>query len=291
MYVKSLKVTKILQQKAPSEPSIHTNTTDRPVTELMSASKKPKLVPPSTTSTTSPAQHVPKRTLDMRDGLGVYIQHPELNPEGAVISYDSSFVVIRDKYPKASVHLLLLPRDPELWFQHPLDALSTNPELLEDVKRRVDELKLLVASELRRLYGAESASDAPYQAALEGLMSTSDPPPPGPERDAQLPAGRDWVSEVRAGVHTHPSMNHLHIHVFSRDMHSPFMKHKKHYLSFNTSFLVGLDELPMAQHDGRRHPGDWPSWDMRCWRCGRQFPGFAKLKRHLEEEWEAWKKE
>jgi aprataxin len=230
----------------------------------------------------------------MRDGLGIYISHPEQNPENAVISYDSSFVVIRDKYPKSSVHLLLLPRDPELWYQHPLDALSTNPALLAEVKKRVEDLKVLVASELRRLYGSESVSDAPYQSALENLMSspssTDSPPPTGPQRNAQLPPGRNWLSEVRAGVHTHPSMNHLHIHVFSRDMHSPFMKHKKHYLSFNTSFLVGLDELPMGADDARRRPGDWPNWEMRCWRCGRQF-GFARLKRHLEEEWEVWRKE
>ncbi|KAF2651414.1 HIT-like protein [Lophiostoma macrostomum CBS 122681] len=257
----------------------------------MSATKKPQPKPKPASPTPPSIQHATKRTFDMRDGLGVYIEHPELNPEGLVISHDPSYVVIRDKYPKSSVHLLLLPRDPALWYQHPLDALSNNPALLADIRQRVDELKVLVASELRRLYGGESATDAPYQTALEELMSTSsDPPPPGPERDARLPAGRDWLSEVRAGVHTHPSMNHLHIHVFSRDMYSACMKHKKHYLSFNTSFLVGLDELPLGEHDARRHPGDWPNWDMRCWRCGERF-GFAKLKRHLEEEWEAWKKE
>lgn len=36
-----------------------------------------------------------------RDGLGIYIQYPERNPEGRVIEYDDEFVVIQDKYPKA----------------------------------------------------------------------------------------------------------------------------------------------------------------------------------------------
>lgn len=257
----------------------------------MSASKKPK--PSTTPDTVLTPPTKPKLTFDLRDGLGIYIQHPERNPEGLVVSYDDDFVVIRDKYPKASVHLLLLPRDPELWYEHPLDALSTNSGLLVEVKKRCEDLKVLVASELRRMYGQDSAADAPYQAALEELMSSAEVVPSAtPERDLLLPSGRDWSQDVKVGVHIHPSMNHLHIHIFSRDMHSPCMKHKKHYLSFNSSFLVGLDELPLAEDDGRRRPGDWPSWDMRCWRCGRGFGNrFKALKRHLEEEWEVWRKE
>jgi len=36
-----------------------------------------------------------------RDGLGVYIDNPEANPEGRVVEYDDEFVVITDKFPKA----------------------------------------------------------------------------------------------------------------------------------------------------------------------------------------------
>jgi aprataxin len=32
--------------------------------------------------------------------------------------------------------------------------------------------------------------------------------------------------------------------------------------------------------------------DLVCWRCGKGFGGrFAELKRHLEEEFEAWRAE
>ena len=41
------------------------------------------------------------RSLDPRDGLGVYIEDPQANPEGRVVEYDDEFVVINDKYPKA----------------------------------------------------------------------------------------------------------------------------------------------------------------------------------------------
>ena len=87
-------------------------------------------------------------------------------------------------------------------------------------------------------------------------------------------------------------MNHMHVHILSEDMHSPCLKHKKHYLSFNSSFFVDVDDFPLEEGSPRFHPGDWPSWDMKCWRCGENYQNkFAKLKGHLEEEFEAWKKE
>ncbi|KAL5408878.1 hypothetical protein PMIN03_006280 [Paraphaeosphaeria minitans] len=226
-----------------------------------------------------------------RNGLGIYMQYPERNPEGRVIEYDDEFVVIQDKYPKASVHLLLLPRDPNLTLEHPLVTLSNNPAFLAKIKPRVDRLKLLAARELRRRYGSSSTSDAPYQRALEDVMGRPDPPPLE-ERDSLLPQGRDWSREIISGVHTHPSMNHLHIHVLSRDMHSPWLNKKNHYLSFNTSFLVGLEEFPLEEGSPRFHLGDWLSWDMKCWRCEKNFRNkFRALQQHLDEEFEEWKKE
>jgi aprataxin len=158
------------------------------------------------------------------------------------------------------------------------------------VRTRVDRVKQLAASELRRQFGDLSASDAPYQAALETLMSSAEPPTP--EQEAALPPGRNWLDDIVTGVHTHPSMSHLHVHIFSRDMHSPCMKHKKHYLSFNSSFLVQMDEFPLEEGSERYHPGKWPNWNMKCWRCEENFGNkFARLKVHLDDEFEAWKKE
>jgi aprataxin len=261
-----------------------------PVTELMTSAKKASKGPPKSTP---PARPAAKKTYSdfVRDGLGTYIQHPERHPQ-EVVEYDDEFVVVRDRYPKASVHLLILPRDKAVMRQHPLEALSKNLALLEKAKARVECVKKMAASELRRQFGRDSESDKPYQEALEELMSSSPDPPPPEERDSLLPPGRDWSKEIIAGVHTHPSMNHLHIHVLSRDMHGPSLKKKKHYLSFNTTFLVGLDEFPLEEGSQRFHPGDWPSWDLVCWRCGQNFRNqFAKLQAHLEVEFESWKRE
>ncbi|CBX96539.1 hypothetical protein LEMA_P108040.1 [Plenodomus lingam JN3] len=261
-------------------------------TELMAGSKKTK---PSATSTTptKPWERAKKTVgrLDPRNGLGVYIDHPESNPEGRVIEYDDEFVVINDKFPKASVHLLLIPRKPKYYNAHPLHILSTDANFRRQVEERVARLEQLAASELRRQYGHCSKSDSVYQVALEKLMSSPNPPPSTEERDALLPPGRNWQSDIVSGVHTHPSMNHLHIHIISRDMHSPWLKHKKHYLSFNSSFLVQIKEFPLPEGSERFHPGNWPSWNMKCWRCGEDFRNkFTALKVHLDDEFEDWRK-
>jgi aprataxin len=123
-------------------------------------------------------------------------------------------------------------------------------------------------------------------------MISSDSPPSPSSRDALLPPGRDWQAEIIAGVHTHPSMNHLHIHIISREMASPWMKKKNHYLSFQTSFFAKMEEFPLVDGSERFKPGHWLDWEMKCWRCGKGFGNkFAALKRHLEEEFEVWKRE
>jgi aprataxin len=75
----------------------------------MSSSKKAKHavddVEPS--SALEKAKNTPKGW-DPRNGLGVYIDKPETNPEGLVVEYDDDYVVIRDKYPKARFATLTL---------------------------------------------------------------------------------------------------------------------------------------------------------------------------------------
>ena len=104
----------------------------------------------------------------------------------------------------------------------------------------------------------------------------------------------DWEKEVKVGVHAHPSMNHLHIHILSVDRYSEFLKYRKHYNSFATDFFVPVDDFPLAADDPRRHPGKegYLNENMKCWRCGKNFGNkFARLKEHLTEEFDEWKKE
>jgi len=214
-----------------------------------------------------------------RDGLGAYIADPASFPQSRVVYYDENFVVINDLYPKAFIHMLILPRDKQKYYLRPQEAFD-DPVFLALCREEEKKVRALVASELQRQLGKHSALDS---ARLQA-MDLDDPPD-------ELPVGRDWDKEVMSGTHANPSMNHLHIHVLSRDMHSEPMRKYNHYQSFNTDFFIGLDQFPLANDDHRRVYKKFQT-EMICWRCGKNFGNqMAKLKRHLEEEFEQWRRE
>ncbi|KAI1072266.1 hypothetical protein LB507_002818 [Fusarium sp. FIESC RH6] len=247
-------------------------------TELMTQKRK---TPPSTASARSSRSGNP---FGDRMGLGAYLEDPASYPSSRVIYHNDDFVAINDRYPKATIHTLLLPRSSKYNLLHPFDALD-DPDFLASVKAETERLKALVAKELQRRVGANSQSDAQRQAVLDGDAE--------PEKSGELPMGRDWAAEVKAGVHAVPSMKHLHVHVLSRDMFSEALRHRKHYNSFNTPFLVDLNDFPLAADDARRNTKEeaYLRWDMKCWRCERNFKNqFQQLKGHLAEEYEAWKR-
>lgn len=239
------------------------------VTELM----KPKAKPSVDASTR-------KTTWHGTAGLGAYTVAPETFPSDRVLYYNDKFVVINDLYPKARVHLLILPRDPAKNTLSPQDAFD-DPVFLKSCQEELVKVRKMVASELRRRFGKQSRSDREYFRALE----EEDPP-------EELPQGRDWEKDVISGIHAIPSMDHVHIHVLSPDMSSVCMRKKPHYLSFTTDFLVDLDQFPLAQDDHRRDYQYFTKKDMICWRCRANFGNkFTKLEEHLEQEFEAWIKE
>jgi aprataxin len=223
----------------------------------------------------------PSGPFDRRNGLGAYIAYPESFPPSRVIYHNADFVVINDLYPKSSVHLLLIPRDPTKILLHPFEAFE-DADFLAKVQTEIKKLRKAVASELRRRYGTLSTQDRARNEAME----SEDPPD-------KLPEGRDWEKEVISGVHAHPSMNHLHVHVLSVDRYSECLRHRKHYNSFNTPFLIDVEDFPLAQSDDRRRPGRerYLESDMWCWNCGKNYNNkFTQLKKHLEGEFEEWKR-
>ena len=198
-----------------------------------------------------------------------------------MVYYNDDFVVIHDRFPKSTLHLLLLPRDPLKTRLHPFDAFE-DAEFLNKVRAELKKVRPLAAAELRRKFGKQSVQDRERLDALD-----AEPPPD------ELPPGRDWNREIMCGIHAYPSMNHLHVHVISVDRYSERLKHKKHYNSFSTPFFVDIDDFPLAKDDVRRHPSrqGYLQRDYICWRCGRDFGnGFSRLKEHLEEEFNEWKR-
>ncbi|TPX72371.1 hypothetical protein SpCBS45565_g00458 [Spizellomyces sp. 'palustris'] len=85
---------------------------------------------------------MPKSGGRWNDALRPYCLHPEQYPQD-VLFYDGHLVVIRDKYPKAKAHLLILPRQPH----DGLAVLSREDlPLLDSMKRKADE----VVDEMRK---------------------------------------------------------------------------------------------------------------------------------------------
>ena len=221
---------------------------------------------------------------DTRDGLYPYIKSPESQSPDMMIYFTPTFVLVNDLFPKATVHLLLLPRDLSKTRLDPRIALSTDLDFLNACRAEAAKASELAAKELARRIGPASETEAARLQAME-----SDNPP------ETLPPGRDWLASIKAGVHAHPSMSHLHIHIVSTDMHSDCMRHRKHYNSFNTDFFIPLDAFPLAKDDPRwQIPYQNASLkeDFKCWRCGQDFGNkFAKLKEHLEDEFAEWEAE
>ena len=212
-------------------------------------------------------------------------------------------MVIHDLWPKSSIHLLVLPRDAAKSSLHPFEAFE-DADFLSAVKSEVEKVKALAAKELKRRFGRESKTQQEWERRCEERRNSKAQPEGDGDSEDLEPAlagddgsggrGRDYTLDISAGIHAVPSMNHLHIHILSRDRHSPSLRHRKHYNSFSTDFFVPLDAFPLAADDPRRHPGreGYLKQGFKCWRCGRDFGnGFKLLKEHLEGEFAEWKRE
>ena len=138
--------------------------------------------------------------------------------------------MIHDLFPKSSIHLLLLPRDPAKQLLHPFDAFK-DLDFLKEVQAEVQRLRKLAANELHRRYGKFSALDQNRQKAIDALDEDND------IESRHLPIGRDWSQSVISGIHVGPSMNHLHIHILSVDRYSECMKRPSWLVSKNFHWI------------------------------------------------------
>ncbi|EWC44289.1 hypothetical protein DRE_01115 [Drechslerella stenobrocha 248] len=270
--------------------------------ELMAKKAKPAAPPlkPSLPPSSWPprARNPYYLSNDPRSNLAAYLSNPEsLPPSAGILFHNPDFVVVKDAFPKATVHALILPRDIRVTHLHPVEVLSSEPALLASVREIATQARTLLAKELQRIHARSSAMEIARQTAFEALedRAVTEPgfDPDSEEAMSTLPPHRDWEAAIRIGVHSRPSMSNLHVHLISEDMHSPFLKKKAHYNSFNSWFFVGLDEFPLREDDGRipgiAGMGDTLKGDMVCWRCQKNFSNkFKQLKEHLEAEHREW---
>lgn len=152
--------------------------------------------------------------------LHEYLSHPERYPS-VVLYYDDEFVAVRDKYPKAAIHVLLLPRPSFLKAANPSDLRRHHlPQL-----QRMQEVAQLVTDKAIQQYKA-AHPDHTLVAGGGGV------------------AGGRGKPGVWWGFHGSPSLQPLHLHIVSDDLAGEFMKTRKHYASFaSPTFFVRLSSV------------------------------------------------
>ncbi|PSK41205.1 hypothetical protein C7M61_000880 [Candidozyma pseudohaemuli] len=230
--------------------------------------------------------------MSFRYALGKYITNPE---QDLVAFHDDDYVIMKDGYPKALRHYLVLPRNESLTYKHPVDAMADSAVYYE-TEEYVEKTKDMIVADLVK----------------EGYVE-----------DSPIAKEKFRNTFIRAGVHSVPSMAHLHIHVITQDFHLERMKNKKHYNSFTTLFFIDFLDLRPAtptdhlspdsdadsHSDGlleglimsrppkekRARPSrnlDYSSKErilrtspLKCVYCGKTFGNqFKALKEHLAEE-------
>jgi len=203
-----------------------------------------------------------------------YVLEPE-KWSNRVLRITPDIVLIKDKYPKASVHLLLLPRWTPHRDYHPHDAFE-DPQFLSMMRKEAVEGLSIASQRLRLCMHKSLQSTGLKEAAIETMLDK-----------------RDFSKDFQIGIHAHPSQHELHVHIISRDMISNHKYSPRHYQSFNTHFLVPLKDYPLPSDDLRRavqfQNDNLMKDDFQCWKCGKDYGmDYDRLQVHLRQEWLAW---
>ncbi|KAK9470338.1 aprataxin-like protein [Dipodascopsis tothii] len=216
-------------------------------------------------STSQQSKRTAQQRQSYRSALEPFVRNPErFVATGEVVKYSEDFAFVRDKYPKALVHYLVIPRAARYTNIHPLDAFKDDTFFIK-TSEAVEECKKLVICELSEKLGIEACNADRY---------------------------------VQAGVHACPSLSNLHVHVITTDNFSPSLKTKRHYNSFNTPFFVKFcdsaelrDRQSPASDNFRLQTESLLKQDLICWSCKSNYGNrFKEFKGHLASEYNSLKR-
>lgn len=226
--------------------------------------------------------------MSFRHAFQSYIDNPGAYKD-IVLYEDDDVLIIKDTYPKALRHYLVIPRSPNVTHVHPTLVFQRDQRLYNSIEAYVEKAKTMMMDDLLD----------------SGLLKF--------DRHDALATTEFSNTFIKAGVHSIPSLSNLHIHVITQDFYSPCLKHKKHYNSFTTDFFVEFRKLKpdgTPDHNASEtsdHSTDYDSdadpvanrlemdstklqnivskSHLRCLYCGENFVNkFAQLKHHLKAE-------
>lgn len=213
-----------------------------------------------------------------------------------IVRVTDAYIVVRDKFPKSTLHWLLIPRKlkQEEYHFKPLQYLSEDPPTLLMVKEWAYLVLGWAADQLAFMHRLEED-----EIKIEGCVVSTTKKLGG--KGKKQASKEFWKSQIMVGIHSNPSMAHLHIHFISVDRYSKDLKMRNHYNSFQTPFMVLLNELPLRPDDPRLDKvkaHEFLEADLVCWRCKKTITkntgkgtDMTKMKDHLEDEFTAWREE
>ena len=219
------------------------------------------------------ASKKPERGLPFsREILFDYVDHPERHLSEIYMEVDN-FIVIYDAYPKAKVHLLIIPK------RHYL--LCNGIEFL--TKNDLPKIE-----EMHRL--AQRIVTSPAMATAFQHASSS--PTSSSSGTGRIRTG----TSLLLGFHSVPSLHPLHLHLISDDFNSESLKNKKHWNSFATEFFVSPSKVEEMLRGRSDDDMSAPLSDvmetveereevlkcpLRCHACTFQAKNIPILKQHL----------
>ncbi|XP_030421914.1 aprataxin isoform X6 [Gopherus evgoodei] len=207
-------------------------------------------------------------------GLKISMQDPEMQ-----VYKDERVVIIKDKYPKARYHWLILP-----W-----DSISS----LKSVTK--EHLELL---EHMHAVGEKLIQQCLHKDSLEFRLGYHAVPSMRQGREHWSVSCQEeiglWlfcIAKSTTLIVDHLShFLHVHLHVISQDFDSPCLKNKKHWNSFTTEyFLNSQDVIEMVKTKGKVLVKDGTSellkLPLRCHVCKQHQSTIPQLKEHLKKHW------
>jgi aprataxin len=223
------------------------------------------------------------KVIDKSSGLSFLSLEQSMNDITLQVYRNDEFVCIKDKYPKARVHLLLIP----------LLASTSGTKLLKleqliRLPKPIEFLKLI----------QEISTKIIDDFVIE---------------EVSLSLSKIQKSNLICGFHAVQSMQPLHMHIISNDFQSNCLKNKKHWNSFNTCYFIKLNELILHLQEiselmikqkqtnktigdeyfkmdkfflrNRKKLDEFLKMDLKCNKCKKNniFKTIPELKKHLEQ--------
>ncbi|KAL7579974.1 hypothetical protein ACA910_004968 [Epithemia clementina (nom. ined.)] len=244
-----------------------------------------------------PGKPIAKSSGNWQSALQVYLSSADniskLSPslQENIYYHDDNCVVIYDGYPKARMHLLLLPRrlvaaPDQRQQQNGNDSGVTGSG--RSLRSIADLSKDLHYEELKKSHATARQIVQHLTKEYRSLYCNKNKNKSKDSNADAAFADTDNNCLLRMGYHAIPSLDNLHLHIISTDLDSPCLKNKKHYNSFTTSFFVEADQVEQELlQNGSFRPINEQAEEEKlkqplcCFKCGEIQRNIPTLKQHL----------